>query len=132
MINQIYPHPSGYKFAVYDNWATKSWDYYISIGSIALHGLTNHQKSKELISFLYTSIIYCILKRLALSSWFLSCVMVKHSYRVPIYYPDPRGKHRKESLNPTRKVYSLWRLPTYLCDLSTKRTITYLLCVDQK
>ena len=132
MINQIYLHSSGYKFAVYDNWAKIlgliHFDWFHCIAWID----QSSKKSKELISFLYTSITYCILKRLALSSWFLSCVMVKHSSRVPIYYPYPRGKHRKESLDPTQGAYSPWHLPTYLCDLSTKRTIPYLLCVDQK
>ena len=130
MVIHIYLNPSGYKFTNYGNW-TKSWDL-IQFDWLR-YNAWNYQssKSKDLISFPYTSTIYCILKRLALSPWSLSCVMVEHSYRVPIYYPYPRGKHRKESLQPTRGPYNLWHPPTYPRVLSTKRKIHYPSRTDQ-
>ena len=95
MVIHISFNPSGYKFANYGNW-TKSWDLLHLDWLRYIAWNYQSSKSKDLISFPYTSTIYCILKRLALSPWSLSCVMVEHSYRVPIYYPYPRGKHRKE------------------------------------
>ena len=57
------------------------------------------EKSKNLISFQYTSMIYYVLQPMALKSWSLSCVMVGYSGRIPIYLSQSRGKHSKRESN---------------------------------
>ena len=81
------------------------------------------EKSKNLISFLYTSMIYCVLQPMALKSWSLSCVMVGYSGRVPIYPSQSKGKHSKESRTVTRVSYILWHPLVLLTGVKTHRTI---------
>jgi hypothetical protein len=104
----------------YGNW-TKSWDLLQFDWLRCIAWNLQSSKSKELISFLYTSTTYCILERFVLSPWSLSCAMDKHSYRVAIYYPYPRGKHSKESLLPIQGSYSLWYLSACQLGIRTKR-----------
>jgi hypothetical protein len=82
------------------------------------------EKSKELISFLYTRIVYGILQRSAFKPWSLSCVMVDYSCRIPIYQPCS-GKHSKESPTVTGGYYEVWHLSLYPCYTNTYRMICY-------
>jgi hypothetical protein len=86
LVIRYYLNLNGYKFMNYNNWIkSRELPHYDWLCYIAW----NHQssKSKELISFPYTSVIRCILQRLASKSWSFSCVMADHSGRVSIFPP---------------------------------------------
>jgi hypothetical protein len=81
------------------------------------------KKSKELISFLYTSTIYGIFQRLALKLWSLSCAMVDHSCRAPILHPLSKGKHSTESPTDTLGFYNLQHPPIHHFGTKTRQMI---------
>ena len=122
LVKLFYLVLSGWKFTNYNDWAKfrgillRDWPGYMA---------WNYQseKSKNLMSFLYTSMIYCVLQPMALKSWSLSCVMVGYSGRVPIYPSQSKGKHSKESRTVTRVSYILWHPLVLLTGVKTHRTI---------